>query len=99
MIGSRQRDEDITTDDCYGNVSLPPGSIEWSGEVASSAIDMIRRSRSDASLFFKSAAIGSGVQGRLSVGDTMYGERKVVRVCGAGQRRPGAQPRQRIDRR
>jgi hypothetical protein len=30
MTRSRQRDEDITANDCCGNVSLPPGRIEWS---------------------------------------------------------------------
>src|ERR1700758_1898430 len=46
-----QWSEAITTNDCCGNVSLPPASIEWSRrEAASSAIDMIMRSRSGAPL-------------------------------------------------
>jgi hypothetical protein len=58
--GERRRDEAITTNDCYGSACHPAAS-NGRGEVASSAIDMIRRSRSDTSLFFKSVAIGGGV--------------------------------------
>jgi hypothetical protein len=63
MTRSRhQWSEAIITNDCCGNVSLPPASIEWSRrEAASSAIDMIMRSRSGAPLSFKSAAIGIAV--------------------------------------
>jgi hypothetical protein len=57
-----QRSEAVTTNDSWGNVNLPPANIEGSRrEAASSAIDTIRRSRSAASLSFKSAAIGVAV--------------------------------------
>lgn len=56
------RSEAVTTNDSCRDVSLPPASMDGSRrDAASSAIDEIKRSRSAASLSFKSAAIGVAV--------------------------------------
>jgi len=61
MTRSRQPDEAITTNDCYGSVSLPPGSIEWSrgGSVIGDRYDQALTLRRI--FVFKSAAIGGGI--------------------------------------